>query len=206
MVFYCLKTEQTKGESDVRERTEKTDLRRTTDAEEHPGRVPLGSDRGRVMTEETIRITDEVRKSEEDSVRIEYYTLDGRRPEIYMCPGDLIVICNVLHDYAAAMEVFAEEDPGWDQALFEYHAQRCRKIQKQIETSMGYNVEEAVEKCRRSMNRKRKDDDVGEDAFVLAVRARGRQTEIEAPSRPEPGKTEKKSSDLDGQMDIRDFL
>ena len=24
--------------------------------------------------------------------------------------------------------------------------------------------------------------------------------------RPEPGKTEKKSSDLDGQMDIRDFL
>lgn len=26
------------------------------------------------------------------------------------------------------------------------------------------------------------------------------------PSRPEPGKTEKKSSDLDGQMDIRDFL
>ena len=122
------------------------------------------------MTDETIRITDEVRKSEEDSLRIEYYTLDGRRPEIYMCPGDLIVICNVLHDYAAAMEVFSSEDPGWDQALFEYHA------------------------------------DVGEDAFVLAVRARGRQTEIEAPSRPEPGKTEKKSSDLDGQMDIRDFL
>ena len=41
LVFYCLKTEQTKGESDVRERTEKTDPRRTTDAEEHPGRVPL---------------------------------------------------------------------------------------------------------------------------------------------------------------------
>lgn len=58
-----------------------------------------GSDRGRVMTEETIRITDEVRKSEEDSVRIKYYTLDGNRPEIYMCPGDLIVICNVLHGY-----------------------------------------------------------------------------------------------------------
>lgn len=165
-----------------------------------------GSDRGRVMTEETIRITDEVRKSEEDSVRIKYYTLDGNRPEIYMCPGDLIVICNVLHDYAAAMEVFSSEDPGWDQALFEYHAQRCRKIQKQIETAMGYNVEEAVEKCRKNMNRKRKDDDIGEDTFVLAVRARGRQTEIEPPSRPEPGKTEKKSSDLDGQMDIRDFL
>lgn len=158
------------------------------------------------MTDETIRITDEVRKSEDDRVRIEYYTLDGRRPEIYMCPGDLIVICNVLHDYASAMEVFAEEDPGWDQAMLEYHAQRCRKIQKQIETAMGYNVEAAVEKCRKNMNRKRKDDDVGEDAFVLAVRARGRQTEIELPSRPEPGKTEKKSSDLDGQMDIRDFL
>lgn len=56
------------------------------------------------------------------------------------------------------------------------------------------------------MNRKRKDDDVGEDAFVLAVRARGRQAEMEPPSRPEPGKIEKKSSDLDGQMDIRDFL
>lgn len=158
------------------------------------------------MTEETIRITDNIKNSEEGSVRIGYYTLDGNRPEIYMCPGDLIVICNVLHDYAAAMEVFAEEDPGWDQALFEYHAKRCRKIQKQIETAMGYNVEEAVEKCRKNMNRKRKDDDVGEDAFVLAVRARGRQAEMEPPSRPEPGKTEKKSSDLDGQMDIMDFL
>lgn len=44
------------------------------------------------MTRETVDITSEIGKAEEDGVRIEYYTLDGKAPEIYMCPGDLIII------------------------------------------------------------------------------------------------------------------
>ena len=50
---------------------------------------------------ETIKMTSEIMDAEEQSVRIEYYALDGKKPEIFMCPGDLIIICNVLHDYAA---------------------------------------------------------------------------------------------------------
>lgn len=51
------------------------------------------------MTADTAAMIAEITKCRRGGARIEYYTLDGRRPEIYMCPGDLIVICNVLYDY-----------------------------------------------------------------------------------------------------------
>ena len=41
------------------------------------------------MIQETAQITEEIRKAEEEKVRIESYTLDGQKPELYMCPGDL---------------------------------------------------------------------------------------------------------------------
>ena len=47
-------------------------------------------------------------KAEEEGIRIEYYTLDGEKPEIRMCPGDLMIICNVLHDYAQMLREAAE--------------------------------------------------------------------------------------------------
>ena len=158
------------------------------------------------MVEEIAQMTEEIRRAEEGKVRIEYYTLDGRRPEIFMCPGDLIVICNVLHDYAGLLENIMENDEGYQKALYEYHAKRCRKIQHQIEEALGYSTELAIEKCKRHQERRRKDDDVGEDAFVLAVRRRGEEP-------PQPNKAKKAEeppksteSSIIGQMSIEDML
>lgn len=123
-----------------------------------------------IMTEQTLQITEEIKQAEENSVKIEYYTLDGKRPVISMCPGDLIIMCNVLNDYASALDVFSEEKTGYEQAVYKYQAGRCRKIQKKLEESLGYDVQKSIEKCAKKKGKK--NNDIGEDALVLAIRTR----------------------------------
>lgn len=128
------------------------------------------------MTEETLQMSMDIKKQEENGIRIEYYMLDGRRPEINMCPGDLVIICNVMHDYATLLESLVPEKEGYEQAMYEYHAGRCRKIQHKIEDAMNYSVEQAIAKCQKKKGKKN-DDDIGEDAMVLAARMRRKKPE-----------------------------
>ena len=73
----------------------------------------------------------------------------------------------MLHDYASALGFFAEEKEGYEKVLYEIHVERCRNIQRHIESEIGYNVEAAIRKCLKKKN-KTKENDVGEDAFTLA--------------------------------------
>lgn len=160
------------------------------------------------MTQETVMITDDIRKFEEENIRIEYYTLDGKHPELYMCPGDLMMICNVLHDYASLLEELLKSFPEQlPQFLYEYHAGRCRKIQYKIENEMGYSTEKAIEKCRKRQGRMHKDDNVGEDAMVLAVRRRKEHPAPPAKDQ-EHNETSKPVSkgDVTGQINLLDLL
>ena len=127
---------------------------------------------------ETIKMTNEIMEAEEQNVRIEYYTLDGKRPEIFMCPGDLIIICNVLHDYAALLSEISEDELNDNLAKFQYsyHMNRCKKIQMQIEEAMGYSTEEALLKCHKKQTREDVDD-IAEDALVLAAKRRKKKQE-----------------------------
>lgn len=127
---------------------------------------------------ETIKMTSEIMDAEEQSVRIEYYTLDGKKPEIFMCPGDLIIICNVLHDYAALLSEISEDDLKDNLTKFQYsyHMNRCKKIQMRIEEALGYSTEKALVKCRKKQARENTDD-IAEDALVLAAGRRKRKQE-----------------------------
>lgn len=126
------------------------------------------------MTKDTIRITNDLPPQEENDICVEYYTLDGKKPKLYMCPGDLIVICNVLNDYCDLLRhvstIIPETESG-TQMIYDVHAERCKKIQSKIERQIGYSTEVAIEKCRKKSRRK-KADDVGEDALVLALKHR----------------------------------
>lgn len=51
---------------------------------------------------------------------------------------------------------------------YELHIRRCLKIEKLISEQIGYDREAAIEKCRKKNHRK--EEDVGEDAVVLAAR------------------------------------
>ncbi len=127
---------------------------------------------------ETIKMTSEIMDAEEQSVRIEYYALDGKKPEIFMCPGDLIIICNVLHDYAALLSEISEDDLKDNLTKFQYsyHMNRCKKIQMRIEEALGYSTEKALVKCRKKQARENTDD-IAEDALVLAAGRRKRKQE-----------------------------
>ena len=127
---------------------------------------------------ETIKMTSEIMDAEEQSVRIEYYALDGKKPEIFMCPGDLIIICNVLHDYAALLSEISEDDLKDNLTKFQYsyHMNRCKKIQMRIEEALGYSTEKALVKYRKKQARENTDD-IAEDALVLAAGRRKRKQE-----------------------------
>lgn len=136
------------------------------------------------MLQDTLTITEEIQKAESGEVTITYYTLDGKHKNLSMCPGDLYVICNVLYDYANLISEFIEKEPdseGCTDYIYQYHINRCRRIQDYIEKNMGYSTEEAIARCRK--NRTKKSDDIGEDALVQVVKARRKrqeQTDLEA--------------------------
>lgn len=160
------------------------------------------------MTREAIDITNEICESEEKGIRIEYYTLDGEKPEIHMCPGDLMIICNVLHDYAKMLEEAADISIGYERGLYRCHVERCEKIRNRIETAMGYSTEAAIEKCHKKKkyfgeDPFSKESDIGEDALVLAMKQR-RQKKTESADRTER-KPEQKCEKQGGQMSIFDF-
>lgn len=163
------------------------------------------------MTEDTVAITQEIKSAEESGVRIEYYTMDGPNRDIYMCPGDLMCICNVLYDYSRIFEDFIKEakekGEAWKEFTYGYHLNRCRKIQKKIEESLGYSTEAAIINCRKKQGRKEKDDDVGEDALTLLVRKNtGKPVKLlkEKEEQEYPGynKKGKKSTAIEGQMEM----
>ena len=158
------------------------------------------------MTQDTVTITDEIRNSEEQGIRIEYYTLDGKHPELYMCPGDLMLICNVLHDYASLLEEWIEHCPEEvSKFIYEYHANRCRKIQTKIENEMGYNTAAAIVKCQKRRNRK--SEDIGEDALVLAAKYRRENPiEVKQVETVEVKQEPKNKGEIAGQFSILDFI
>lgn len=106
-------------------------------------------------------------------VDIESYQMSGESQHVFLPPGDVVIICNILHEYAAYLTELAEQaETGFPQMRQRLHAERCKRIQEKIETAIGYSTAEALERCRRKKPSKR--DDVGEDAFVLALRKRDR--------------------------------
>lgn len=83
--------------------------------------------------------------------------------------GELRVIIEALADYCdiAAKDVEAME-VGYAKAVWEIHLGKIKQIQEKLEKSTGYNRDEQLEKCMK--RKSRKDDDIGEDALVLASR------------------------------------
>lgn len=110
-----------------------------------------------------------------EQVDIEYYNLKGKELHMLLPPGDLIKICNVLHDYTDLLMAYIEEykddtTKAVTVASYEIYVSRLKKIQIKIEDTLGYHVETAIEKCRKKAQKKYAD--IGEDALVLASRVR----------------------------------
>lgn len=113
-----------------------------------------------------------------ENVDVEYYNLSGQELHFKICPGDLQIVCNVLYDYCNMIsEMLADPPDGVDEnilqlwkARYEYYLQRVQKIRGKIENGIGYSAEKAIEKCNK--RKPQKDNDIGEDALVMAMKKR----------------------------------
>lgn len=147
------------------------------------------------MVVDSVEILEDVIKDELRRVAIRYYSVTHSREEtITSCEGDLIVICNVLADYADLLDEFLKNDRerlGFCAVMqYERMRDRCRKITEDLQKKTGYDRIAAIEKCRRKAGRKPKADaGIGEDALVLSARRRAQQKTEQQPA-AEQSKTE----------------
>lgn len=102
---------------------------------------------------------------------LSFLTEKGRKT-IPTCPGDIYKIVNMLMDYARLLEMAVEQWglQGFHRATYELHAEKCRQIAQKYAQGIGYDYQKAVKKCRKWQGKKRRDDGVGEDALVLALK------------------------------------
>lgn len=138
------------------------------------------------MVGDSAGILEDIFDDERQRVSIRYYSMvHGREETITSCEGDLIVICNVLADYADLLDEFLQTDRerlGFCAVMqYERMRDRCRKITGELQKKTGYDRDAAIEKCRRRAGRKPKADaGIGEDALVLSARRRaGEQQKTE---------------------------
>ena len=130
------------------------------------------------MVVDSVEILEDVIKDELRRVAIRYYSVTHSREEtITSSEGDVIVISNVLADYADLLDEFLKNDRerlGFCAVMqYERMRDRCRKITEDLQKKTGYDRVAAIEKCRRKAGRKPKADaGIGEDALVLSARRR----------------------------------
>lgn len=111
----------------------------------------------------------------DQAVDFEYYDLHGGTHRIYMAPGNVQWICNILFNYERMFDDFIEDPPEWAKDLpgWEWDMQikrdRIHKIRMQVEKGLGYSTEEHWEKCLKKRGKK-KEDDIGGDALELAFK------------------------------------
>lgn len=106
------------------------------------------------MVNDSAYILDDVIEDERYRLPIRYYNMTRSREEIITsCEGDLIVICNVLADYADFLDEFRQTDRerlGFCAVMqYERMRDRCRKITGELQKKTGYDRDAAIEKCRR---------------------------------------------------------
>ena len=151
------------------------------------------------MVNDSVYLLDDVIEDERYRLPIRYYNMTRSWEEtITSCEGDLIVICNVLADYADLLDEFLNDEKererlGFCAAMqYERMRDRCRKITGSLQEKTGYDRNAAIEKCRRRAGRKPKADaGIGEDALVLSARRRaGEQHKTEQQPATESKKTE----------------
>lgn len=91
------------------------------------------------------------------------------------CEGDLICICNIIRDYNNILQKKLDTEPieGFARANMEHYIQRHYNIYEKLSTQLGYDWDQAIEKCYKSNKKDRSQSaDVGEDALNLFAKGK----------------------------------
>lgn len=86
--------------------------------------------------------------------------------------GDVVLIIAMLRDYVKMLD----EVKGDDITYKAYYRNKFLQIANRLSGQIDYDYDKAVENCHKKQRKKKKDNDIGEDAMVLAV-TRGKRPE-----------------------------
>jgi len=79
---------------------------------------------------------------------------------------DVVLIICMLHDYIRTLDEISSEDIQYQV----YYRERFMKIANRLSQQIGYDYNEALEKCKKKLTKKEQLDDVGEEALTLSNR------------------------------------
>lgn len=100
-----------------------------------------------------------------------YMDMKGMNEQyIETAEGELRIVVDALADYHDIVSRKIEEMEGYAKAVWEIRLEKIKQIQAKVEQSIGYDRDRQLEACRK--RRPPKDDDIGEDAVVLAARGK----------------------------------
>ena len=119
----------------------------------------------------SAKIADPNQSYEERMKRFWHYwnTKTAYENQIETCIGELRIIVDALADYYDYISIKIDEMPhGYNKAVWEIRRDKIKAIQSKIEENIGYNRDEQIIKCQK--NRPAKQDDIGEDALVMALK------------------------------------
>lgn len=90
------------------------------------------------------------------------------------CYGDICKIVNAIMNYASLMEMVCDQWglTGYHRASYELQAKKLRQIGEKLQKGIGYDYEKALRKCRKEKQKPVRDNDVGEEALVMASRSK----------------------------------
>ncbi len=80
--------------------------------------------------------------------------------------GDLVLIICMLHDYVKMLDELRADD-----ILYQaYYRKRFMGMADHFADQIEYDYDAQLEKCRKKMDAEEKEDDIGEESAVLAVK------------------------------------
>ena len=82
--------------------------------------------------------------------------------------GDLTLIVAMIEDYVRGLEALHKDDVSW-----QWHINKFKHISEKIQLQIDYDYEKKKEKCAK----KKKNDDIGEDAMILALKKSMKEAE-----------------------------
>ena len=139
-----------------------------------------------------------------DQIDLEYYDLHGGTHHIYLAPGNVQWICNILFNYERMFDDFISDPPKWANEIpgwkwnMQISRDRIHKIRTQVEKGLGYSTEEHWQKCLKKRSKK-KEDDIGGDALELAFKRASEKKNAtpEQKEKPDPKKPDQQISLFD---------
>lgn len=81
--------------------------------------------------------------------------------------GDIVLIICMLHDYIKMLdELKGDGDIAW----MSYYRKKYQNMADRLADQIEYDYDAALEKCKKKWEKQEKENDIGEEALVLAMK------------------------------------